>query len=105
MILRHFTSIMALITEADKLFLHIGGGKFLRAKDIIGFFDIETSTQSTSTKDFLKESENQGIVRTICTDLPKSFILSVPRKDRQKPKRLYISASAVKTLKNRSLLY
>ena len=85
------------------MFLHIGGGKFLRSDDIVGFFDIETATQTASTKDFLKMAEDRGETEAVCSDLPKSLILTAKRGAVKKTK-LYISASAVKTLENRSTI-
>ena len=86
-----------------RMFLHIGGGKYLRASEIIGFFDIETATQSGITKDFLKVAQDQGNTTSVCSDLPKSFVVTATKaKNKKVQQRLYISASAVKTLKSRS---
>lgn len=85
------------------MFLHIGGGKHLRSSEIIGFFDIETTTQSSVTKDFLKSAQEQGVTVSVCRDLPKSFVVTATKAGRGVvQQRLYISASAVKTLKSRS---
>jgi len=83
------------------MFIHIGGGKHLRSSEIIGFFDIETTTESSITKEFLKAS--QGSTSSVCTDLPKSFIVTAQKTGRGKAKQqIYLSASAVKTLRTRS---
>lgn len=83
------------------MFLHIGGGRFLRTNDIVGFFDIETATQSVATKDFLKAADDKGETESVCSDLPKSLILAAKRGT--KKSKLFISASAVRTLESRSM--
>ncbi|OGO88704.1 MAG: hypothetical protein A2Y17_06075 [Clostridiales bacterium GWF2_38_85] len=75
------------------MFVHIGGGKFLRSDTIIGFFDIEAATQEPATKELLKKAQEEDKVESLCADLPKSIILT--------DKKIYISSSAVKTLEKR----
>ena len=75
------------------MFVHIGGGKFLRSKNIIGFFDIESATQMPATKELLKKVQEESRVESLCADLPKSFVLT--------DEKIYISSSAVKTLEKR----
>lgn len=60
------------------MYLHIGNNAIIRTEDIIGIFDLDSSTVSFKTRNFLSFSEKNGEVVNICnvcTDLPKSFIL------------------------------
>ncbi len=59
------------------MYLHIGNGKSLRKRDIIGIFDLDTATVSKITKGFINENQRCGRVEYDDTDLPRSFILSV----------------------------
>ena len=38
------------------MYLHIGNGVSVKEKDIIGIFDLDTSTVSKTTKKFLNEN-------------------------------------------------
>ena len=55
--------------------LHIGNGKSVKKKDIIGIFDLDTSTVTKTGKDFINKSERRGVVEYDDDDLPRSFVL------------------------------
>jgi hypothetical protein len=57
------------------MYLHIGGNHVIDRRDIIGVFDIEKSTVSNITRDYLRKQEKRGRVITIVSDMPKSFII------------------------------
>ncbi len=57
------------------MYLHIGNGKSVRRKDIIGIFDFDTATVSKITKDFINKSQKKGNVTYYDSDLPRAFIL------------------------------
>ena len=57
------------------MFLHIGNGKSVKKKDIIGIFDLDSSTVSRVGKDFINRKEREGLVEYEDLDLPRSFIL------------------------------
>ena len=57
------------------MYLHLGMDKVITFDEIIGIFDLDTSTVSKSTRNFLAKAEKAGIVENICYDLPKSFIV------------------------------
>ena len=44
------------------MFIHIGEGKVVSKKNIIGIFDLETTSISKKTRDFLKINEKKGNV-------------------------------------------
>lgn len=76
------------------MYLHIGGDFLLRSEDIIGIFDIENTSISKITREFLKESQKKKKVITTSYDLPRSYILD-------KEERLYISPISPATLLKR----
>ena len=57
------------------MFLHIGNGKSVKKKDIIGIFDLDTSTVTKVGRNFINNSEKKGIVEYDDFDLPRSFVL------------------------------
>ena len=57
------------------MYLHIGNGKSVKKKDIIGVFDLDTSTVTKTGKDFINKSERRGNVEYDDDDLPRSFVL------------------------------
>ena len=57
------------------MFLHIGKGKSVLKKNIIGIFDLDTSTVSRTGKDFINIKEKLGLVEYEDNDLPRSFVL------------------------------
>lgn len=81
------------------IFLHVGHSKSVRTRDIVGIFDMDTSTVSRVTKNFLNTSQKKDEVENTTTEIPKSFILVCKRKER-KPKTV-ISQLAVTTLTDR----
>ena len=60
------------------MFLYLGEGKYKRRADIIGIFDMDTSTVSTATRRFLSANEKRGCVESD-GELPKSFLLGEKR--------------------------
>ncbi len=84
------------------MYLHLGGDKVVKTKDIIGIFDMDTSTVSKNTREYLKKSEKSGDVVTVSYDLPKSFIVVQERKS--KKKTVYISQISSQTLNKRNVL-
>ena len=57
------------------MYLHIGNGKSVKRKDIIGIFDLDTATVSKITKNFINKSQREGKVTYFDSDLPRAFIL------------------------------
>ena len=57
------------------MYVHIGPNKAVRRDDIISVFDLDSSTVSVFTREFLKNAEKEKRVVLLSYDLPKSFIL------------------------------
>ena len=58
------------------MFLHIGNGINVRRKNIIGIFDLDTSTVSKISKNYINKNQNMGLIEYKDTDLPRSFIVT-----------------------------
>ena len=72
------------------MYINIGANKLIRKKNIVGIFDLDTSSHEKDTRDFLKKSEKKGIVKVCGNDLPKSFVLTSEKEDglkKEKPTR------------------
>ena len=50
------------------MYLHLGQDKVVNMDEIIGIFDLDTSTVSKATRDYLAKAEKDGIVTNVCTD-------------------------------------
>lgn len=85
------------------MYLHVGQDTVVRSDDILGIFDIESTSISPITKEFLSVSQQTGCVVNVTHDLPKSFIVCI--KDGEKDKsssKVYISQISTNTLFKRA---
>ena len=57
------------------MYLNIGNDMSVRDKHIIGIFDMDNTSTSRRTREYLEKAEQEGLV-VPCDDLPKSFIVS-----------------------------
>lgn len=57
------------------MYLSIGKDMAVRESAIIGIFDLDNTSTSPRTREFLAAAEKEGQVIP-CDDLPKSFILT-----------------------------
>lgn len=57
------------------MYLDIGKDMAVRDKSIIGIFDMDNTTTSARTREFLSSAEKEGQV-VPCDELPKSFVLT-----------------------------
>lgn len=81
------------------MYLHLGMDKVITFDEIIGIFDLDTTTVSKSTRNYLAKAEKAGIVENICYDLPKSFIVCRTKDGKDK---VYISQISSQTLLKRT---
>ena len=61
------------------IYLHVGNNKSIREKDIIGIFDMDTSTVSQITRKYLSDAEKKRITESFTDEIPKSFIVYFDR--------------------------
>lgn len=57
------------------MYLYLGGDVAVRTKEIIGIFDMDTSTVNKATRDFLSKAEKEKRVIYVNYELPKSFVV------------------------------
>ena len=79
------------------MYIHLGGDFVVAERDIIGIFDLENTTVSKHTRDFLNKSEKRKEVVYTSFELPKSFVVAT-NKDNNK---VYISQISPVTLNKR----
>ncbi len=57
------------------MYLHLGQNTVITHDEIIGIFDLDNTTVSKKTRDYLKIAEKQGRIHVVSNELPKSFIV------------------------------
>ncbi len=80
------------------MYLHLGNDVVVREKDIIGIFDMENTTVSKLTRQFLADAQKGGRVVNVTPELPKSFIVCENEGD----ETVYISQISAATLRGRA---
>jgi len=53
----------------------------VKKSDIIGIFDMDNTTVSKRTRDFLNKAEKKGRVVNVSFELPKSFVVCKKEKE------------------------
>lgn len=84
------------------MYLHIGNGQSVKKKDIIGVFDLDTSTVTKTGKDFINKLEREGAVEYSDDDLPRSFVL-ISEEKKCKAKLSRISTKGLMARANESI--
>lgn len=79
------------------MYLHLGQTVVVRDCDVIGVFDLDLTSQSRITREYLAGAEKAGKVINVSEEIPKSYILC----DDGKTERLYISQLSTATLLRR----
>ena len=78
------------------MYLNIGNDMAVREKSVIGIFDLDNTTTSKRTREFLTNAENEGQV-VPCDDLPKAFVVTAE----YGMDRVYLTALSSSTLEKR----
>ena len=78
------------------MYLSIGNDMAVRDRNIIGIFDMDNTSTSKRTREFLSKAEQNGEV-VPCDDLPKSFVLTAE----YGLDRIYLTALSAATLEKR----
>lgn len=79
------------------MYLHLGKSTVVRHEDIIGIFDLDNSSQSHLTRDYLARAEKARQVMSVSDELPKSFVITDDGEQ-----RVYLSQLGSATLLKRS---
>ena len=80
------------------MYLHLGKGTVVNTAGIVGIFDLDITSQSHLTRQFLRRAEQAGQVINAAEDLPKSFVVY---RDGAETK-VYLSQMAAATLLKRA---
>lgn len=78
------------------MYLNIGNDMAVRAQNVLGIFDLDNTSTSHRTREFLEKAEQEGMV-VPCDDLPKSFVLT----SEYGMVRIYLTALSAATLEKR----
>ena len=80
------------------MYLHLGNDVVVDMSTVIGIFDMDNTTVSYQTRNFLAKAQKDGIVIDVAEDLPKSFIVT----ESGGKTCVYISSLASRTLYGRA---
>ena len=84
------------------MYLHIGNGITVRKKNIIGIFDLDSSTVSSVTKKYINKNEKEGNIIYGDNDLPRTFILHEEEIGEEKIYKIKLSRISSQGLKIRA---
>lgn len=85
------------------MYLHIGGDHVVLSRDIIGIFNIERTSVSEDTKNFLRHAAAMGHEVSCTDDIPRSFIVTFDTKTLEE--KVHISRISPASLEKRCLKY
>lgn len=80
------------------MYIHLGQNTTVRLNSIIAVFDMENTTTSKKSREFLEKAENEGRVFNVSNELPKSYVVCKENGDF----KVYISPVASSTILKRS---
>ena len=81
------------------MYLHLGQDTVVRLDEIVGIFDMDTSTISKHTRQFLADAEKGGRIFNVSMELPKSFVVCL---DADGTETVYVSQISSATLCKRT---
>ena len=58
------------------MYVHLGRDYVLNDRDIIGIFNLETTTISPRGREFLNYAQKNGAVVSLSDELPQSYVLA-----------------------------
>lgn len=80
------------------MYLHLGQDVVVNSEEIIGIFDLENTSTSRFTREFLRRADRELKVVTVSYEMPKSYVLC----GRGSDLTLYISQISSATLFKRA---
>lgn len=57
------------------MYIHLGSGTIVNSADVIAIMDLESTSMSANTREFLKIVEEEGFVRNVSEEVPKTFVV------------------------------
>lgn len=82
------------------MYLHLGQDTVVRTKDILGVFDLDNTTVSKHSREYLTRAQRENRVINVSMELPKSFIVCRNNGKEQ----IYISQLSAATLLRRQTM-
>lgn len=79
------------------MYLHLGQETLIHTGELIGLFDLDKTTLSARTREYLALAQKENRVVNVSTELPKSFVVLGGAKP-----TVYISQLTTATLKKRA---
>lgn len=80
------------------MFLHLGSDVVVNLSDVIAILDLDVTSTSRITREFLTVAEDEGFVVNVSDDLPKSFVIT----EIDKKSRVFVSPISTATLLKRA---
>ena len=80
------------------MYIHLGEETVVSSDSIIGIFDLEITSQSKITREFLASEEGKKRVLNVSEELPRSFVVCSNGED----KKTYITQISSQTIKRRA---
>ena len=78
------------------MYLSIGNDMAVRESSVVGIFDLDNTSTSKRTREFLSNAESEGQV-VLCDDLPKAFVVTAE----YGMDRVYLTSLSSSTLEKR----
>ena len=79
------------------MYINIGGDMAVRDRSIIGIFDLDGTSLSKKTMEYLKTAEDNGGLISVTEDIPKSFLVT----EEYGMERVYFTQLSAATLEKR----
>ena len=79
------------------MYISIGGDMAVRDRDIIGIFDLDGTSLSKKTMEYLQSVEQEGRLLSVSDDIPKSFLVT----EEYGMERVYFTQLSAATLEKR----
>lgn len=79
------------------MYLHLGGDISVNIKNIVAIMDLETTSVSKITKEFLNYVQKNNSVINVNEELPKSYVITY-----DKSTKVYVSPISSQTLLKRA---
>ncbi len=79
------------------MYIPIGGDFSVRARTVIGVFDLDNASWSYKTREFLRRAEETGEVIAVTDDVPRAFVLT----EEFGMRRIYLTAVSSSAIEKR----
>ena len=83
------------------MYLHLGKNTIVHDGEILGIFDLDITSQSHRTRDYLSRAERGGEVVNVSEELPKSFVVCAKPREHG-TQTVYLSQLSSQTLFRRA---